>query len=249
MIVIYGTRYYGKVRACGRSFVGTQFLHIYFVPLIPLGTKLVLEEVGNTYRTIATSFSLKSMMAGYLRVWGPVALIAALCIGIGAVQDLAEDHEMIGMAVTGVFTGVVSLALLVGIVLSWAVLGKLSDEDKRKHSVYALHTGYHVDPADMGDARQNLRFSMMNIVAERAHGLSSMGYRGPGDPQTAWPNYALDPTHNDEALITAAFTLARIDQSLATGAHKLQMEQLHDQLWRRISLSNPPYLQSHAQFG
>lgn len=248
MIVIYGTRFYGKVRACGRSFVGTQFMHIYFLPLIPLGTKLVLEEVGGQYRTLKTDFSFKSMMAGYLRVWGPVALIVALCIGVGAVQDLAEDGEALGMVVAGAFTGIVSLALLVGTIVSWAFFGKLSDEEKRKHSVYALHTGYHVDPADMGDARQNLRFSMMNVIAERAHGLSSMGYRGPGDPQTAWASYALDPTHSDDVLVTAAFTLARIDQSLSTGPYKMQMEQLHDQLWRRISLTNAPYLQSHARF-
>lgn len=246
MIIVYGTRFYGRVRECGRSFVGTQFVHIYWIPLIPIGTRLVLEEVGGQYRTLNTGFSFTSMMAGYLRIWGPLALIGALCIGIGGVQDLAEDREMTGALVLGAFTAFVSLALLAGTVYSWAFFGKLSDEAKRKHSVYALHTGYHVDPADMGDARQNLRHSMMNIIAERAHGLASMGYRGPGDPSTAWAHYALDPTHNDEQLITAAFTLSRIEHSLAAGPYKSQMDQVHDQLWRRISMSNAPYLHSHA---
>ena len=73
-----------------------------------------------------------------------------------------------------------------------------------------------------------------------------MGDRGPGDP-AAWAHYALDPTHTDDALVTAAFTLARIDSSLSQGPQKAQLDQIHEQLWRRLVVANPPYLQNHAR--
>lgn len=241
MVIVYGTRFYGKVRECGRSFLGTQFFHIYYVPLIPIGTHLILEEHGDgSYKGIKTGFSLKSMLAAYLRVWGPLAVLAAVCIGIGIVDDVSD--EPLAMAVVLGFTGIVVLALLAGTILGWAVVGKLSHEEKRQRAVYALHLGYHVDPADMGEARRAFRDGLLGTIAERARGLAAMGYRMSADPAVAWPHVALDPTHNDDQLITAAFTLARLDSSLATGAQQMQMEQVHTQLWQRISRSNAPYL-------
>ena len=241
MVIVYGTRFYGKVRACGRSFLGTQFLHIYYVPLIPIGTHLILEEHGDgSYKGIKSAFSFKSMMAAYLRVWGPLAVIAAVCIGIAAIDDVSD--EPLAMALVGGFTGVVVLALLIGTILGWAVIGKLSIEEKKQRAVYALHLGYHVDPADMGETRQAFRDGLLGTITERARGLAAMGYRMNADPAVAWPHVALDPTHNDEQLITAAFTLARLDATLAQGPHAAQMEQVHSQLWQRISRSNAPYL-------
>ena len=241
MVIVYGTRFYGKVRACGRSFLGTQFFHLYYVPLIPIGTHLILEENANgTYKGIKTAFSIRSMLAAYLRVWGPIACIIAVCFGVSALDDVGEDG--LAMAVVGVFTAVVVLALLVGTILGWAVVGKLSTDEKRKRGVYALHMGYHVDPADLGDARHAFRDGLLSTISERARGMAAMGYRMNADPAVAWPHVALDPTHNDEALITAAFTLARLDSSLADGPQKFQMEQVHDQLWQRIARTNAPYL-------
>lgn len=241
MVIVYGTRFYGKVRACGRSFLATQFFHLYYVPLIPIGTQLILEQNANgTYKGMKTSFSVRSMLAAYLRVWGPIACILAVCFAMSALEDVGDDG--LAMAVVGVFTAVVVLALLVGTVLGWAVVGKLSTEEKRKRGVYALHMGYHVDPADLGEARHGFRDGLLSTITERARGMSAMGYRMNADPAVAWPHVALDPTHNDEALITAAFTLARLDSSLADGPHKFQMEQVHDQLWQRIARSNAPYL-------
>jgi hypothetical protein len=241
MVIVYGTRFYGKVKAAGGSFLGTQFFHIYYVPLIPIATHLILEEGGGgTYKGIKSAFSVKSMLAAYLRVWGPIAVIASIAIGVGALDDVSDDG--FAMAVVGIFTAVVTLALLVGTILGWAVVGKLSHDEKKQRAVYALHLGYSVDPADMGDTRHSFRESLLGKITERARGMAAMGYRMNADPAVAWPHVALDPTHNDEALITAAFTLARLDASLAQGPNKFQMEQVHDQLWQRIARSNAPYL-------
>lgn len=241
MVIVYGTRFYGKVRACGASYLATQFVHLYYVPLIPIATQLILEQNGDgTYKGIKTSFSVKSMLAAYLRVWGPIACIAAFFIGLGAIDDVGDDG--LAMAVVGAFTGVVVLAMLVGTILGWAVVGKLSAEEKRKRGAYSMHMGYYVDPADMGDARHAFRDGLLSTISDRARGLAATGYRMNADPAVAWPHVALDPTHDDEALITAAFTLARLDSSLAQGAQKLQLEQVHEQLWQRIARTNAPYL-------
>jgi hypothetical protein len=241
MVIVYGTRFYGKVKACGSSFLGTQFVHLYYVPLIPIATHLILEEnAGGSFKGIKSAFSVKSMLAAYMRVWGPIAVIAAICIGVGALDDFGDDG--LAMAVVGMFTGVVVLALLVGTILGFAVVGKLSMDEKRKRAAYAMHLGYYVDPADMGDARHAFRDGLLSTIIERSRGLSAMGYRMNADPSVAWPHVALDPTHNDDALVTAAFTLARLDSSLAMGPQKMQLEQLHDQLWQRIARSNAPYL-------
>lgn len=241
MVIIYGTRFYGKVQACGSSHVGTQFVHLYYLPLIPIGTHLILEQnADGTHKGLKTAFSFRSMLAAYLRVWGPIAVIAAICIGMSALSDVSD--EPLAMAVVGGFTAVVVLAMLVGTILGWAVLGKLSTDEKKKRGVYALHMGYHVDPADLGEARRSFRDGLLSTITERARGLAAMGYRMNADPAVAWPHVALDPTHNDEALITAAFTLARLDSSLSEGPQKMQLEQLHDQLWQRIARTNAPYL-------
>ena len=53
MVIVYGTRFYGKVKAAGSSFLATQFVHIYYVPLIPIGTHLILEEnAGGSFKGI-----------------------------------------------------------------------------------------------------------------------------------------------------------------------------------------------------
>src|SRR4051794_6499134 len=104
MIIVYGTRFYGKVKACGSSFLGTQFVHIWYVPLIPVGTHLVLGESGNgNFRSIKTEFSFKSMMAGYLRVWGPIGVLAAIGLTLSALEEVGDDT--LAMAVTGAFSG------------------------------------------------------------------------------------------------------------------------------------------------
>ncbi|AKV03677.1 hypothetical protein AKJ09_10340 [Labilithrix luteola] len=244
MIIVYGTRMYGKVKACGASFLATQFFHIWYLPLFPVGSKLVLEEAQDgTFHGVSAPFSFKSVMAAYLRVWGPIGILIAILCGLDVLG--AADNGLALLLVIG-FTGIVILALLVSTILAYAVIGKLSEDEKRKRAAYAMHSGYFVDPADMGEAKAGMREMLLGRIAERARGLASMGYRLNADPMYAWPHVALDPTHNDDALVTAAFTLARLEATV-DGPQKIHMEQLHAQLWNRIQQMNPPYLQAHAR--
>lgn len=240
MLIIWGTRFYGRIRSCGRSFIATRFAHVWFIPLFPVGSQLVLEENGSSYRGIPVDINLKSVLAGYLRIWGPIGVIASIFMTLEAFA--VPDADPIGVALVAGFGGLVTIALIAAVIVAWAVMGKLSDDEKRQRSVYAMHTGYFVDPADMGSARASLRENLLQTVTDRVRGLAAMGYRISADPAQAWPHVAMDPTHNDDALITAAFTLARLESAVANGAWKVQMDQVHQNLWQRIRSQNAPYL-------
>src|SRR6185369_5547642 len=81
MIVIYGTRFYGQVDSHSGQHQLTKFFHIYYVPLVPVGTLWVTRELDSGYGGHAVQMSGKSVLAGYARVWGPLAAIGAIATG------------------------------------------------------------------------------------------------------------------------------------------------------------------------
>jgi hypothetical protein len=81
MIVIYGTRFYGEVDSYGGQRQLTKFFHIYYVPLVPVGTLWVTRDADRGYNGHAVQMSGRSVLAGYARVWGPVAAVGALIAG------------------------------------------------------------------------------------------------------------------------------------------------------------------------
>lgn len=233
--IFYGTHVYGRIKEAGCSCLATEFVHVYFVPVWPLGTYLILEESGDNIRSIATDLNVKSILVVYLRIWGPVAVLFSAAIGLGLtgmVGVILRDGFI--AAALCIITFVVAHVLLMATILGWAVIGRLSGDEKKQHAVYARHIGFSVDPADMGDARHSLRTLLAGKIDERLRGIVAMGYRVNADPTVVWPYVALDPSHNDEALLTAAFTLARLDASLAEGSYREWMEQVHGRLWQRI---------------
>jgi hypothetical protein len=90
VIIIFGEKSYGKVdRVPGVSYVVTIFAHLNFLPLIPVRSFLVVEgtEEGGQFRGKQVSVCLKSVLAGYVRVWcGLVMLIAGAIAGVGTLE-------------------------------------------------------------------------------------------------------------------------------------------------------------------
>ena len=79
MLVIHGVGLYGKVdRVPGLFHVATQFLHIYWMPIIPLRTYLVLEGARprEGFHGLAIPLSWKSI----LLAWGRLALVVGGCL-------------------------------------------------------------------------------------------------------------------------------------------------------------------------
>ena len=72
MIIIFGERTFGKVdRVPGVCYVVTVFAHLNFLPLVPARSYIVVEgtESGGEFRGKQIPICLRSMLAGYVRVW------------------------------------------------------------------------------------------------------------------------------------------------------------------------------------
>ena len=94
MLFIFGTRSYGYVdRVPGLGHVITQFGHFNYVPLFPTKSFFVLEgsQSGDDFRGVRLPMSGKSVLAGYIRVWG----------GLLALIFLASAGHALGMKLTG----------------------------------------------------------------------------------------------------------------------------------------------------
>src|SRR5262245_60330158 len=79
--VYVGTHLYGKVdQVEGLFYVATKFLHLNFLPLVPLGSHLVFAgtEKDGGFRGVPLGWSFKSIAFTYLRL----ALLALLALGI-----------------------------------------------------------------------------------------------------------------------------------------------------------------------
>lgn len=234
MIVIYGSRMYGKIDKCGGTFIGTLFAHIYWMPLFPLGSKLVLEEnADGTYRFIPAGFQWRSVVAAYLRTWGVLGAIGALAVGVGAMESFDSD------AIDTIFTLVSALVLVAAVIGAWVWLGRLTHDERAQRLAYQDFAGHPIDVAMMREGREPLRQRLYNHVIERARGLISGGYRTTVDPTTHWGTIALDPTVSDVGFLRAALTLSRLEWSFATGPTKGQLASAHAMIWHKLRGADP----------
>ncbi len=80
-MIVFGTRFYGNVdRLPGLCYVVTRFVHIWFVPLIPTASYLVLEgtESGGNFRGVPISMSGKSVVNAWLRAAVSLGILGGL---------------------------------------------------------------------------------------------------------------------------------------------------------------------------
>jgi len=80
MIVIYGTGLYGEVDSYDGQRQLTRFVHIYYVPIAPVEAVWLTRDG----RGHATKMNPRSVLAGYARIWGPIAAVLALVTGSAA---------------------------------------------------------------------------------------------------------------------------------------------------------------------
>lgn len=81
MVVIYGVRNYGSVDAHGGEHAQTQFFHVYWLPLFPTGSSWVTGPRPDGTNAHGIKLNAKSVLSGYLRIWGPIVAIANLSLG------------------------------------------------------------------------------------------------------------------------------------------------------------------------
>jgi hypothetical protein len=114
MIFIFGTRFFGRVdEVPGLFHVATKFGHLWYIPLVPVGSWLVLRKSGNAIRGIKIPLSGKSILVAWARA-GLIAL--ALFLAVGAAVEASDRRPNPGAAaVMGVLAGVAGI----GAVFAW----------------------------------------------------------------------------------------------------------------------------------
>jgi hypothetical protein len=69
-VIIYGSRIYGRVDYVPTTlFVGTEFFHLYLLPIVPVKSFIILDgtEGGGSFRGARTRFSFKSILVTCMR--------------------------------------------------------------------------------------------------------------------------------------------------------------------------------------
>jgi hypothetical protein len=84
-VIVYGIRKYGRcddlgAEAGGDIHVATKFFHIWFIPLVPTSSFLVLGEEGDGFRGISIPMSGKSVFAAYFRTGMVVLAITGIAL-------------------------------------------------------------------------------------------------------------------------------------------------------------------------
>ena len=106
MLIFHGEQLYGKVdHVPGHFHVATRFFYVQFLPLLPLGSVIVVEEPLSKegWQNQATKFSLKSVLMAWFRaalvIVGPILII----VGMVELADRKPDRSFgAGMICTGV---------------------------------------------------------------------------------------------------------------------------------------------------
>ena len=145
MIVIYGTRFYGEVDNLGGQRQLTKFFHIYWVPLVPVGTLWVTRDLEDGYGGHAVAMSGRSVVVGYARVWGFVVAIGAMIAG--SVGGLVAAGALVALSAW-----------------TWSWRSVRGARERRRSDFHLLAFGTRCDPLNM-DAR--LASVLQADVAER----------------------------------------------------------------------------------
>lgn len=100
MFMLGGQNFYGKIdRVPGLFYVATQFIHLFYIPLIPMGAHLVLEDTddmalrkaapwrygtaksidflvgGNSFRSARMGFNLRSLAYAWINIYLVIVML------------------------------------------------------------------------------------------------------------------------------------------------------------------------------
>lgn len=231
MIIIYGTRAYGRILRAGQTFLETPFFHVFFLPLIPLGTQLVLGPAPGGMRHVTrVKMSGRSILAAYLRTWGVLFGAGLVFAAIGMFASALEQHAWLDLVLSPliVFTTVAAVS---GAFFS---LGKLTAAEQAQQAVYARFVGAPIDPALLADRVADIRSHVEESLAERARSLGLLGYRHEGEANAEWTKMALSPAVRDLEYLEGALTLARLDVAASRGDARREQSNRHRTIWSRI---------------
>jgi len=116
-VIVAGTRLAGKVDETSVGYVVTRFVHVWFLPLVPMSSWFVTDAGARP-----VPFSFKSALLGYVRSWavalalGGTAGFLYLCtVYYGRFEiylrggTAVDESEVMSMAVTLAAVGVLAV--------------------------------------------------------------------------------------------------------------------------------------------
>jgi hypothetical protein len=226
VIVFWGKRARGWVHGCENAYVETDFFCVNFVPLVPLGSFLVLfDDNGNARRVPLRAVTL-SLVAAYVRGWAAVPAVACLAAAFIALVGRGDN----AFAVMWILVGLPFAAV------AWLgrYIGRLSTEGLALREAYERATGFPVDVAllPLTDG-QRLRVTLHARIAAETEALASKDYRTAVDSKKAYLAAALEPFASDD-YVHAALALARLDWCAATPEEKSALAASHEAIHARV---------------
>jgi len=178
VIIFYGTRRYGVVDRHQGEYAATRFFHIYWLPLIPLGSLWVTDDDVESVRGVPIGLELRSVAAAYGRTWGVVAAIALFVSG----------------GVAGIAGGV---AVAAGSAASWLWRSQRSERLRRRSDLMRAATGVGCSPRSLprqtaGILGSELDDAWQRALPERApEDVARDGAASPGEAALAYATLAL----------------------------------------------------------
>ena len=139
-MIFYGMRHYGPVdRIEGVGLIKTRFIHIWFIPVVPMGSTFVTRETEDGVYGVSVGLNARSVAVAWIRtlcVFGGIALTiggvtSALLAAMTAFEAAKKgvhnglaavgSHEVLGVfGGIGMFVGAV-LGVLFAVLLFWGV--------------------------------------------------------------------------------------------------------------------------------
>jgi hypothetical protein len=114
-VIIFGQKLYGKVdHVPGLFYVSTRFFHLDYVPLIPLGSFIVMEgtEQDGNFKGMPVPLSGKSIFFGWLRAALLIAAVVGVVLLILGAIELADPRRNQDWTKAGIGIGVSLAAVL-----------------------------------------------------------------------------------------------------------------------------------------
>jgi hypothetical protein len=224
MLFWIGERTAGVVDRMGDFRVETRFLHVWFLPVLPLGSVAVVDGERHDI-----PWHGESITAGYLRTWAPVLLLGALAAAIS--RPAGAPFELWAL-------------LVVLIAIAWIVsmgLGELPPAERALRAAYARHLGVPLDPAATGTDLVALRDRLAGVIVAALPGRPT-AYRIGAGPTEDWAD-ELCAIDAEDDIIAAGVTRARVEELLGDRAARARWRRLRSALLRRYVERHPKLLE------
>ncbi len=123
-MIIYGTNFYGKIKTVGGQAIKTRFFHLFWLPIIPLGSMFVLGEDDDNVLGFEMKPNVLSVLLAYLRRFMGVIILGGIIIFF-----VEDDIEAIYVAAGPVVPWIASM-----------ILGRANKEEKYERILLGLAT-------------------------------------------------------------------------------------------------------------